>query len=167
PYRQPYKPSKTNIHEILEKVRLLIESEFSSGLTIVRDYDISVPEIDGDRGQLTQIFLNLLRNAVEALEEQIRENTAQLTISTRVVHHVMIGALRHKTALNIHMVDNGPGIPPELQESIFFPLVTGKAGGTGLGLSLVHSFVEQHGGSIEVYSRKGKTDFSLLFPLEL
>lgn len=167
PYRQPYKPSKTNIHEILEKARLLIESEFSSGLTIVRDYDISVPDIDGDRGQLTQIFLNLLRNAVEALEEQIRENTARLTISTRVVHHVMIGALRHKTALNIHIVDNGPGIPPELQESIFFPLVTGKAGGTGLGLSLVHSFVEQHGGSIEVYSRKGKTDFSLLFPLEL
>ena len=167
PYRQPYKPFKTNIHEILEKVRLLIESEFSSGLTIVRDYDISVPEIEGDRGQLTQIFLNLLRNAVEALSDQIKENSAQLTISTRVVHHVVIGSVRHKTALNVHVVDNGPGIPAELQESIFFPLVPSKAGGTGLGLSLVHSFVEQHKGSIEVYSRKGKTDFSLLFPLEL
>lgn len=167
PYRQPYKPCKINIHEILEKVRILIESEFSTGLTVIRDYDISVPEIDGDRGQLTQIFLNLLRNAVEALYSQIQEGTAQLILSTRVVHHVMIGSLRHKTALNIHIIDNGHGIPPEIKESIFFPLVTGRAGGSGLGLSLVHSFVEQHGGSIEVNSRKGKTDFSLLFPLEL
>ncbi len=84
-------------------------------------------EIDGDRGQLTQIFLNLYATQLEALEEQIRENTAQLTISTRVVHHVMIGALRHKTALNIHIVDNGPGIPPNSRK-VSFPVGDRKSG---------------------------------------
>lgn len=166
PYRIPYKPEKINIHEILEKVRLLIEAEFPVGLKIVRDYDISVPEIDGDRGQLTQVFLNLMRNAVEAFPS-FSESDATVRISTRVIHDVVVGQQRQRAALNVHIIDNGPGIPEELISTIFFPLVTGKAGGSGLGLSLVHSFVEQHGGTIEVNSRKGKTDFSLMFPLKL
>ncbi len=167
PYRHAYKPVPVNIHEILERVRLLIESEFPIGLKVVRDYDISVPDIKGDRGQLTQIFLNLMRNAAEALQAEMAEGCAQVTLVTRIAHHVMIGSIRHKTALNVHVIDNGEGIPPEIIESIFYPLVSGKKSGSGLGLSLVQSFMDQHEGSIEVESQKGKTDFSLLFPLEL
>ncbi len=167
PYRHPYKPVLINIHEILERVRLLIESEFPEGLKIVRDFDISAPEIKGDRGQLTQVFLNLMRNAVEACQDRIAEKSAEIRLVTRVVHHVMIGAMRHKAALNVHVIDNGEGVPPEILESIFYPLVSGKEGGSGLGLSLVQSFVEQHAGAIEVNSQRGKTDFSVLFPLEL
>lgn len=165
PYRCPYQPQKVNIHEILENMRLLIESEFPEGLTIQRDYDISAPDLTGDRGQLTQIFLNLLRNAVEALQSQIAQNKAVIKISTRVIHHVPIGSVLHKTVMNVHVIDNGDGIPPEIADSIFYPLVSTKVDGSGLGLSLVQAFVEQHGGCISVSSRKGKTDFSLQFPL--
>ncbi len=167
PYRYVYKPVPTNIYEVLESVRLLVESEFPVGLTVVRDYDTSVPKIKCDRGQLTQIFLNLIRNAAEALQAKMAEGKAEIRLVTRVVHHVMIGAIRHKAALNVHVIDNGEGIPPDLIESIFYPLVSGKKSGSGLGLSLVQSFVEQHEGSIEVNSQEGRTDFSLLFPLEL
>ncbi|MCD8340367.1 MAG: ATP-binding protein [Burkholderiales bacterium] len=167
PYRHAYKPVPINIHEILERVRKLIESEFPVGLQVVRDYDVSVPNIKGDRGQLTQIFLNLMRNSAEALQEEMAEGIAKITLVTRVAHHVMIGSIRHKAALNVHVIDNGEGIPPKIIESIFYPLVSGKESGSGLGLSLVQSFVEQHEGSIEVESQKGRTDFSLMFPLDL
>ena len=167
PYRSPFQPQQLNIHEVLERVRVLIESEFSLGLTVVRDYDISVPEIRADRGQLTQVFLNLFRNAAEALELKIAEGTAQIRVSTRVVHHVNIGHMLYKTALNVHVVDNGPGIPEKIAQSVFYPLVSGREGGSGLGLSLVQSFIEQHGASIQVNSKPGCTDFSILFPLTL
>ena len=91
PYRQLYHPVPTNVHEILERVRLLVQSEFPEGLKVVRDYDISVPEMMADRGQLTQISLNLMRNAAEALSEQIAQGTACITLKTRVVHHVQVG----------------------------------------------------------------------------
>jgi len=167
PYRQLYHPVPTNVHEILERVRLLVQSEFPEGLKVVRDYDISVPEMMADRGQLTQISLNLMRNAAEALSEQIAQGTACITLKTRVVHHVQVGQSFCRTALNIHVIDNGEGIPKELTDSIFYPLVSGKEQGSGLGLSLVQTFVEQHGGSISVSSEAGRTDFSILFPLSL
>ena len=167
PYRQLYHPVPTNVHEILERVRLLVQSEFPEGLKVVRDYDISVPEMMADRGQLTQISLNLMRNAAEALSEQIAQGTACITLKTRVVHHVQVGQSFCRTALNIHVIDNGEGIPKELADSIFYPLVSGKEQGSGLGLSLVQTFVEQHGGSISVSSEAGRTDFSILFPLSL
>ena len=157
----------TNVHEILERVRLLVQSEFPEGLKVVRDYDISVPEMMADRGQLTQISLNLMRNAAEALSEQIAQGTACITLKTRVVHHVQVGQSFCRTALNIHVIDNGEGIPKELTDSIFYPLVSGKEQGSGLGPSLVQTFVEQHGGSISVSSEAGRTDFSILFPLSL
>lgn len=165
PYRESYNPAPTNVHEVLERVRLLVEAEFQDRLRIVRDYDISAPEITADRGQLTQIFLNLMRNAAEALSVRMSEGTAEIRLKTRVVHHVSIGEEMKKTALNIHVIDNGEGIPQELLDSIFYPLVSGKEKGSGLGLSLVQSFVERHGGTISVSSENGKTDFSILFPL--
>lgn len=119
PYRQLYHPVPTNVHEILERVRLLVQSEFPEGLKVVRDYDISVPEMMADRGQLTQISLNLMRNAAEALSEQIAQGTACITLKTRVVHHVQVGQSFCRTALNIHVIDNGEGIPKELADSIF------------------------------------------------
>lgn len=167
PYRQLYHPVATNVHEILERVRLLVQSEFPVGLKIIRDYDISAPELLADRGQLTQIFLNLMRNAAEALSEQIAAGSAQITLKTRVIHHQYVGQSLCRTVLNIHVIDNGEGIPPELIDSIFYPLVSGKEQGSGLGLSLVQTFVEQHGGTISVSSRPGKTDFNILFPLSL
>ena len=167
PYRQLYHPVPTNVHEILERVRLLVQSEFPEGLKVVRDYDISAPEMMADRGQLTQISLNLMRNAAEALSEQIAQGTACITLKTRVVHHVQVGQSFCRTALNIHVIDNGEGIPKDLADSIFYPLVSGKEQGSGLGLSLVQTFVEQHGGSISVSSEAGRTDFSILFPLSL
>ena len=166
PYRQSYKPAKINIHEILEQVRLLIHSEFPE-IQVVRDYDISTPEILGDRGQLTQMSLNLMRNAAEALNLNVVAGDAKITLKTRVVHHVLIGDEIKRTALNIHVIDNGEGIPKSIAESIFYPLVSGKEKGTGLGLSLVQSFVERHGGTINVTSKKGRTDFSIYFPLEV
>lgn len=165
PYRHPYQPQKVNVHEILENMRLLIESEFPEGLKIERDYDISAPDLIGDRGQLTQIFLNLLRNAVEASQSQLAQKKAVIKIKTRVLHHVPIGTVLHKAVMNIHIIDNGDGVPPEIADSIFYPLVSSKVDGSGLGLSLVQAFVEQHGGSISVSSAKGNTDFSLQFPL--
>ena len=167
PYRHPYQPVPINIQEILERVRVLVESEFVGGLKVVRDYDISAPMINGDRGQLTQVFLNLMRNAAEALAERMATGDANITLRTRVLHHIFIGTIRHRAALNVHVIDNGPGIPHELKESIFYPMVSGKVDGSGLGLSLVQAFVEQHGGSIDVDSQEGKTDFSIVFPLYL
>ncbi len=106
-----------------------------------------------------------MRNAAEALSVRMWEGTAEIRLKTRVVHHVSIGEEIKKAALNIHVIDNGEGIPQELLDSIFYPLVSGKEKGSGLGLSLVQSFVERHGGTISVSSENGKTDFSILFPL--
>lgn len=167
PYRQLYRPVPTNVHEILERVRLLVQSEFPEGLTVTRDYDISAPDISADRGQLTQICLNLMRNAAEALSREMAEGRGEIILKTRVAHHIMVGQTLCRTALNIHVIDNGEGIPKEIADSIFYPLVSGKENGSGLGLSLVQTFVEQHGGSISVNSEPGHTDFSILFPLSL
>ena len=167
PYRCLYQPCSVNIHEILERVRKLVESEFSEGLEIIRDYDISVPDMTGDKGQLTQIFLNVLRNSAEALTTKMIEGNAQIILRTRVVHHVFIGQIRYKTALNIQVIENGEGIPKELQESVFYPLVSSKTNGSGLGLSLVQAFVEQHGGTIDLKSNRHGTNFGILFPLSI
>lgn len=167
PYRHPYQPVPINVHEILERVRLLIESEFPTGLTVIRDYDISAPDITGDRGQLTQVFLNLMRNAAEALADRMAEGCAEIHLRTRIVHHVFIGQVRYRSGLSVEVSDNGPGVPKDLQESIFYPLVSGKSTGLGLGLSLVQSFVEQHKGSIELKSSDEGTTFTLTFPLSI
>ncbi len=166
PYRSKRKIQEVNIHEILERVASLLTAEFPSGLSLVRDYDVSAPSLRGDREQLLQVFLNIGKNAAEALGPKIAEGTAEIRITTRVARQVQIGLRRCRLALLVHVADNGPGIPPEIRERIFYPLVTGKPNGSGLGLSLAQNFIRQQGGTISVESRPGNTDFSILFPLD-
>ncbi|MDI9333228.1 MAG: nitrogen regulation protein NR(II) [Cytophagales bacterium] len=166
PHRQPHILGTVNIHEICERVRQLILVEFPHGLTVVRDYDASIPEFQGDREQLIQALLNVAHNAAQALEERIQNATATLTFKTRIARQVLLGKVRHKLALQLHVIDNGPGIPEEIKDRIFFPLVTGRAGGSGLGLSLAQNFVQQHAGLIECDSVPGRTDFKIVIPLQ-
>lgn len=167
PYRKPKTCEPVNIHEVLEHVRSLIGLEFSSGLRIERDYDISAPAVVGDRGRFIQIFLNLARNAAEAMTSERAHGKAEIVFVTRIARDVMLSGKRIRLALRVDVVDNGPGIPEEIRERVFFPLVTGRAEGSGLGLSIVRAFVEEAGGAISVESRPGKTDFTVMLPLEL
>jgi len=165
PYRTDRRIREINIHEVLERVRSLTLAEYREGLVIRRDYDVSLPEIMGDAEQLIQVFLNLVKNAAQALDGRIREGTAEIVLRTRIARMVTIQSNRYRMALCVTVADNGPGIAPDLRERIFYPLVTGRADGTGLGLSLVKTYVEQNAGSIQVQSAPGRTEFSILFPL--
>lgn len=165
PYRAKRQVTSVNIHEVLERVRQLLLAEFPQGLTFERDYDVSVPDVSADREQLIQVFLNLARNAAEALEEKIKDGTARIRLTTRVVQQAVIGMRRYRLALSVHVIDNGPGVPPDIKDRIFFPLVTGKPQGSGLGLSLAQNFIQQQGGTIDVDSVPGRTDFSVLIPI--
>lgn len=165
PHKRPYIVGDVNIHEVCERVRSLIVAEFPTGLTIKRDYDLSVPEFRGDKEQLIQAVLNIAHNAAQALSERIKAGDALLTLQTRVARQVTLAKVRYKLALDLHIVDNGPGIPPDIQDRIFYPLVSGRDGGSGLGLTLAQTFVQQHMGVIECESRPGYTDFRILIPL--
>ncbi|WP_026075919.1 nitrogen regulation protein NR(II) [Noviherbaspirillum massiliense] len=165
PHKRPHIVGDVNIHEVCERVRSLIVAEFPHGLTIRRDYDLSVPELRGDKEQLIQAVLNIAQNAAHALTERIEAGDAVLTFQTRVARQVTIAKVRYKLALDLHIIDNGPGIPAEIRDRIFYPLVSGREGGSGLGLTLAQTFVQQHMGMIECESRPGYTDFRLLIPL--
>jgi two-component system nitrogen regulation sensor histidine kinase GlnL len=158
---QPLKKQKTNIHEILEHVRRLMLVEVPVGLTIERHYDPSLPELEGDPEQLIQAVLNIVRNSVEAME-----HSGVIQLRTSVERGFTVGPRRHRLVLRVEIEDNGPGIPPELQEHIFYPMVTGKANGTGLGLSIAQDIVAKHGGLIECASRPKQTVFTIYLPLE-
>ena len=146
-------------------MRALIVAEFPHGLTVVRDYDTSIPEFRGDREHLIQAVLNIAHNAAQALGERIARGDARITLRTRVARQVTLGKQRHKLALELLVIDNGPGIPADIVEQIFFPLVTGRANGTGLGLTLAQTYVQQHHGLIECESEPGQTIFRVLIPL--
>ncbi len=165
PHRRPHVVGDVNIHEVCERVRSLILAEFPKGLRVVRDYDTSIPEFRGDREQLIQALLNIAHNASSALAQRISEGDALLTLQTRIARQVTIGKQRYKLALELHVIDNGPGVPDSIKERIFFPLVSGREGGSGLGLTLAQTFVQQHQGLIECDSEPGKTDFKILIPL--
>lgn len=165
PHRQFPQVSQVNIHEVCEHVRSLLLAEFSSGLTIVRDYDTSLPDFVGDRGQLIQVLLNVARNAAQALTDHMAAGVAKITLRTRVARNVTLARQRVRLALDLHVIDNGPGIPEEWCERIFLPLVSGRPEGSGLGLSLAQTFVQQHRGVIECSSKPGHTDFRILLPL--
>jgi two-component system nitrogen regulation sensor histidine kinase GlnL len=165
PHRHAHVVSDVNIHEVCERVRSLILAEFPKGLRVVRDYDTSIPEFRGDREQLIQAVLNIAHNAAQALAERIADQTAELTLRTRVGRQVTFGKQRYKLALELHVIDNGPGIPDDIKDRIFFPLVSGRDGGSGLGLTLTQTFVQQHHGLIECSSEPGRTDFKILIPL--
>ena len=165
PHRRPHLVGDVNIHEVCERVRSLILAEFPKGLQVVRDYDTSIPEFRGDREQLIQSVLNIAHNACQALVERIAAGDACLTFSTRVARQVTFGKQRYRLALELHVIDNGPGIPESIKDRIFYPLVSGREGGSGLGLTLAQTFVQQHHGLIECESMPGRTDFKLLIPL--
>lgn len=165
PHRRPHIVGDVNIHEVFERVRSLIMAEFPNGLTIKRDYDLSVPEFRGDKEQLIQAVLNIAHNAAQALAPRIAAGDAQLVLQTRIARQVTLAKVRYRLALDLHIIDNGPGIPSEIQERIFYPLVSGREGGSGLGLTLAQTFVQQHMGVIECASRPGCTDFRILIPL--
>lgn len=165
PHRRPHVVGDVNIHEVCERVRSLILVEFPRGLKVVRDYDASIPEFRGDREQLIQALLNVAHNAAHALAARIAAGDAQIVFRTRVGRQVTFGKQRYRLALELHVIDNGPGVPDSIKDRIFFPLVSGRDGGSGLGLTLAQTFVQQHHGLIECESVPGHTDFKILIPL--
>ena len=165
PHRRPHVVGDVNIHEVCERVRSLIMAEFPRGLRMVRDYDTSIPEFRGDREQLIQAVLNIVHNAAQALADRIIDGDAEIILRTRINRQVTFGKQRYRLALELHVIDNGPGIPQDIKDRLFFPLVSGRHGGSGLGLNLAQTFVQQHHGLIECDSLPGRTDFKLLIPL--
>ncbi len=165
PHRKPHVVSDVNIHEVCERVRSLILAEFPRGLEVERDYDISIPDFQGDREQLIQAVLNIAHNAALALAERVLQGDARIVMRTRVCRQVTVGKQRHRLALELHIEDNGPGIPESIRDRIFYPLVSGRDGGSGLGLTLAQTFVQQHQGLIECESEPGRTLFKIVIPL--
>ena len=165
PHRSPHVVGDVNIHEVCERVRALILAEFPKGLKVVRDYDTSIPEFRGYREQLIQAVLNIAHNAAQALSERLAAGDAQMVFRTRVGRQVTFGKQRYRLALELHVIDNGPGVPESIKDRIFYPLVSGRDGGSGLGLTLAQTFVQQHHGLIECDSAPGHTDFKISIPL--
>lgn len=156
PNKQP-----VNVHELLEYVVRIIEAEDQKTLIVRRDYDPGLPNIDLDRDQMVQAFLNLVGNAAAALEGH-----GTITLRSRAVTNFTIGNVRHRVIASIEIEDDGPGIPTDLQDSVFYPLVTSKPEGTGLGLPAAQELISRHGGLIEFESRPGRTVFIVRIPLE-
>ncbi len=166
PHR-PMQPGPVNMHEILERVRSLLTAEFPLTLTVKRDYDTSLPELVGDREQLIQAVLNIARNAAQAIKGQSSSTPGLglITLRTRAARQVTLAKRRYRLALELQVIDNGPGIPDDIRERMFYPLVSGRQGGNGLGLTLAQSFVQQHQGTIECESCPGHTCFTIRIPL--
>lgn len=161
------KKTPTNIHEILERVCSLIHAESPGQVRIIRDYDPSIPEFLGDKSQLIQAFLNIAKNALQALTEQKdRDKEAIITLRTRALRQFTIGHARHRLVLCVEIMDNGPGIPKEAIQNIFYPMISGRAEGTGLGLSITQSILTKHDGLVECESKPGETNFIVYLPLE-
>jgi two-component system nitrogen regulation sensor histidine kinase GlnL len=151
---------------VCERVRSLVLAEHPRGLEVQRDYDISIPEFRGDREQLIQALLNVVHNAGQALAPRIEgPGGALIRLTTRIARQVTIGRQRWRLALELRVQDNGPGVPEPIRDRIFQPLVSGREGGSGLGLTLAQSLVQQHEGTIECESAPGRTVFKILIPL--
>ncbi|NBX58615.1 MAG: PAS domain-containing sensor histidine kinase, partial [Gammaproteobacteria bacterium] len=157
---RPSQKSQINIHEICEHVHRLLIAEAPAGVTVERDYDPSVPEGRFDRNQLVQALLNLARNALQAVGEQGR-----VVLRTRALTQAHIGVVRHRLAVRIDVMDNGAGVPEEIRSTLFYPLVTARPNGTGLGLAVSQELVNRNGGVIEFQSEPGNTVFSITLPL--
>lgn len=164
PHKMP-KLEEVNIHAILEHVCSLVGAETKGTLRLSRDYDPSLPEFLGDREQLIQAVLNIVRNSMQALQEAGTDQP-EINFCTRVVRNITLGAEMHRLVCCVDIVDNGPGIPEDILNKIFYPMVSGRAAGTGLGLSIAQSVIAQHKGLIECETEPGKTKFQLLIPLE-
>jgi two-component system nitrogen regulation sensor histidine kinase GlnL len=154
-----------NIHQVLEKVCTLVSLDTSHSTNIVRDYDPSIPDMCFDQDMLQQAVLNIVRNSLQALQQNVRDS-GQINIVTRIERQVTIHGLRFPLCVKIQIIDNGPGIPNELKDTIFYPMVTGKKDGTGLGLSIAQTLIDHHRGKIEVESWPGHTEFTLYLPID-
>ena len=159
-----------NIHEVCERVRSLVLAEFPGrtgpSIKIHRDYDTSLPELWGDREQLIQAVLNIARNAAQALAASPPAQGGEIRLQTRVSRHAPLARGAHRLALELQVIDNGPGIADEIRDRVFHPLVSGREGGTGLGLTLAQTFVQYHHGVVECESRPGKTVFRIVLPID-
>ncbi|KYN25475.1 PAS domain-containing sensor histidine kinase [Vibrio cidicii] len=160
--QKPGKKQEANLHQVLEKVRQLVELESQQTLLIERDYDPSLPDIYMAADQIEQAMLNIVSNAAQVLANQ---DDGLITIRTRTVHQANIHGHRCKVAARIEIIDNGPGIPVELQDTLFYPMVSGREGGTGLGLSISQNLIDQHNGKIDVESWPGHTNFTIYLPI--
>ena len=159
----------TNVHEPLERVRSLIANQTKKKIKITRDYDLSLPEVMADRDQLIQVILNISANAIQAMVENkdfFIDHQPELILRTRIQRLFTINGVIHRSVVRIDIQDNGPGVPEDIIESVFYPLVTGRAKGTGLGLSIAQNIMHQHNGMIDCQSIPGKTIFSLYIPWE-
>ncbi|TVP80386.1 nitrogen regulation protein NR(II) [Thioalkalivibrio sp.] len=156
PRREP-----VNVHEVLEHVRGLVSVQLPLGLRISGNYDPSIPEVMADRDMLVQALLNLVQNAIQALGDH-----GEIQLMSRILRQYTISGKRHRLVARLRVRDNGPGIPEEIRERIFFPMVTGRAAGTGLGLPIAQSLMQLNNGLVECNSRPGRTDFDVLLPLE-
>ena len=154
-----------NIHQILEKVCTLISLDLSHNITIVRDYDPSIPDMHLDQDMLQQASLNIVRNAVQALTEH-KQAQGEIKIITRIERQVTIHGVRFPLCVKIQVIDNGPGVPIKLKDTLFYPMVTGKKQGTGLGLSIAQTLIDHHRGKIEVETWPGHTEFVLYLPID-
>jgi two-component system nitrogen regulation sensor histidine kinase GlnL len=159
PHRLP-QIEMINVHEIVERVRMILLAEHPGGLAVRRDYDVSLPDLPGDRESLIQAILNVARNAAQAMSGR-----GEICFRTRIARQVTIARSRYRLAVAVEIEDNGPGVPEALADKIFFPLVSGRDGGTGLGLSLAQNYVHQQHGLIEFESAPGRTCFTILLPV--
>ncbi len=149
-----------NIHEPLERVRQVVSAEISENIRLIRDYDPSIPDVYADIDQIIQALMNLTRNAAQAVGSE-----GEIILRTRAMSHYTIGHVMHKLVARIDVIDNGPGIADEMRESLFLPMITGRAEGTGLGLPIAQSMINLNGGLIEWESQPGKTVFTVLLPV--
>lgn len=152
--------AQVNIHNVLERVRTLVMAQTGKQIEVKRDYDPSIPELSGDSDQLIQAVLNIVQNAIRAIGD-----TGTITLRTRIHRNLTIANRRSRLSAEINIIDDGPGIPPEIAETLFLPMVTGGTGGLGLGLSIAQSLINQHHGLIECRSREGETVFTIYLPL--
>lgn len=160
PRTVPHKQN-INVHEIADRVCRLLKAECTEGVSFNCDYDPSIPEIKADPDLLIQAMLNIARNAVQAVGRE-----GQISLRTRVHRQVNIGGHLHRLVVRMDIIDNGPGIEPDMLEKVFYPMVSGRPGGSGVGLSIAQSLIQQHGGVIQCTSRSGETVMSILLPLE-
>lgn len=151
-----------NIHSVLEKVRQLVELELPEGISIERDYDPSIPDFEIDYEQLQQAFLNIVKNALQAL---LPRGSGTIKLVTRTAHQINIAGQRYRLVAEIRIIDDGPGIPEEIKDTLFYPMVTSRDGGTGLGLSISQNLINQHKGRIDCVSWPGHTEFIIHLPL--
>ena len=164
--RQPMQWQPVNVHEVLERVAAILSAECAGRLQIARDYDPSIPDLPGDKEQLIQAVLNIVRNSVQALQEGDMLEQGCITLQTRIQRQFTIGRRHHPLVVRLAVIDNGPGIPDTLLQDIFYPMISGRPEGSGLGLAISQQLVNQHRGLIECESRPGRTQFFIYLPLQ-